>query len=120
MLQYTEEILDYDDLVENNNYYIQFQFTFPNEYAIQFTEKYNGIYKLIKEIIHISQDINRHFYELINESNVTLYLTNYSYTMDNNYKFVCDIRDYTTRNCHKDKYRECRIYKVNETEYILK
>jgi hypothetical protein len=118
MLQYTEEILDCVDLVENNNYYIQFPFTIPdNEYAIQFTEKYNGMYKMYKITKEMKPTIlnyNKNLYELTNESNVTLYLTNYSMHINTNI-FVCDIHDDKKINCCV-----CKIYKVNDTEYILK
>jgi len=63
---------------------------------------------------------NKNLYELTNESNVTLYLTtNYSMTINTNI-FMCDIHDDEKINCRKDKYCVCKIYKVNETEYILK
>ena len=115
-----EEILDCIDLVQGNEYYIKFYFDNPNNIlAIKFSEKYNGIYKLIEEKIPIKnlEDNNRHFYELINENNLKLNLVNYNLNMDNNYEFYCEIFDelylqpYT---CH------CKIYKIHNTEYVLK
>ena len=72
-MENTEEILDCVDLIQGNEYYIKLHF---NEYnvkdAIQFSERFNGVYKLI-EIIPIKDvDNNRCFYKLINENNMLL------------------------------------------------
>ena len=112
-----EEILDCIDLVQGNEYYIKFYFDNPNNIlAIKFSEKYNGIYKLIEEKIPIKklEDNNRHFYELINENNLKLNLVNYNLNMDNNYEFYCEIYDGLNRpTC------QCNIYELIN-EYILK
>jgi hypothetical protein len=129
MLQYTEEILDYDDLVENNNYYVKFDDETYYNYShnIKLAEKYDGIYKLhnrhncnlTNEIIDESNE-NR-IKILINENNVELCLYKYNIydhkTLKYHYTKVCELLDLdnmTVQSC------KCKIYKENETEYVLK
>ena len=114
MLQYTEEILDYDDLEYDTNYYIKFNI-----------ENYSGIYK-IKIMEENIDKPNRQFYHLVNElidnNDSILHLIKPSlqikhYLENNYYKFLCQISDEKNYDFYIS---DCKIYKENETEYVLK
>ena len=114
----TEEIFDCIDLVQGDEYYIQLVYYeyFNNNILIELTEKYNGIYKLTEHVTHNYYfSCSRHLcYKIINKNNIqTTLMCFYTgiNTGTNSYIFYIVLENMNYL---------CKIYKINNTEYVLK
>ena len=112
-----EEVFDCIDLIQGNEYYIQLVYhkLHDNNFR-EVTEKYIGIYKLLEDTTNKynvlnSQDITlTRCYDFINEDNIKIELDCF-YNGNNSNIFTIGIDTYCCR---------CKIYKIHNTEYVLK